>query len=694
MNPFYNESGFMFSFLNSLVLPALAAIVIPIIIHFFNRRKTKKIQFSSLRFLKMLENQRIRQVRLLQILLILIRTLFILFIVLAFARPALKSALTSSASARTTAVLILDDSYSMQAFTGSISRFQAERDQMVKIIKTFNPDDRVFILPLSDIPANLNPINLNQPPMDLIKKFSVTNGSPQITNAFKAANKIFNDYPNYNRELYILSDFKINRSSMPDSVENALTNRKINCLLIGSGQNDQNNIGIDTVIVENQLFEVNKPVQFTIELKNYNTDNAAETLVNLYRNNERLAMQQASLNPGETKPVHLVFVPKSTGQVLLQFEIDDDNLLIDNHYYLNFNIPEQVNILFVADQIPLTLKAALDVINTNSVLKINKFDFGQWVGKNLEDYDLIVLYNPPQINPESVRRLNNYLLNSNLLIFPGLNLSVREFNLMFNQLTGRNLIINLNTSPGNDTYFALDPNITSLPLFKPIFIEENNQIELPKILKYFKLAKMGKTIIKLQNNDPLLAEYQSQSNNKVMVFTTLPEDDWNDLSTKGFFIPMLYRILFTASQSSRAEKTYLVNDPVAISLPDLSLSEKYTVTGPNSESYEIIPQQSAMGLQVHIDKLLVPGHYIIRKNNLISQVISVNISSNELKPPYINFANLSDNVISVNPNADLGEVIKSARIGQELWYVFLSLALLMLLLEVLLIKRIEGRGLK
>ena len=65
----------MFSFLNSFILPALAAIAIPIIIHFFNRRKTKKIQFSSLRFLKMLENQRIRQVRLLQILLILIRTL-------------------------------------------------------------------------------------------------------------------------------------------------------------------------------------------------------------------------------------------------------------------------------------------------------------------------------------------------------------------------------------------------------------------------------------------------------------------------------------------------------------------------------------------------------------------------------------------------------------------------------------------
>jgi hypothetical protein len=51
-------------------------------------------------------------------------------------------------------------------------------------------------------------------------------------------------------------------------------------------------------------------------------------------------------------------------------------------------------------------------------------------------------------------------------------------------------------------------------------------------------------------------------------------------------------------------------------------------------------------------------------------------------------------MIALSAEADMGETIKSARIGQELWFVFLALALLMLLLEVLIIKRIEGQGLK
>ena len=85
---------------------------------------------------------------------------------------------------------------------------------------------------------------------------------------------------------------------------------------------------------------------------------------------------------------------------------------------------------------------------------------------------------------------------------------------------------------------------------------------------------------------------------------------------------------------------------------------------------------------------------MIRKNNQFEHAFSVNISSKELEQPYVNFENLSDNVILMNTGADVSETIQSARIGQELWFVFLILALLMLLLEIILIKRIEGQGLK
>ena len=78
------------TFLNSVMLFALLAASIPIIIHLITRRKAKTILFSSLRFLKILENEQIKRLKIKQILLLIIRILIILFIILAFARPTLK----------------------------------------------------------------------------------------------------------------------------------------------------------------------------------------------------------------------------------------------------------------------------------------------------------------------------------------------------------------------------------------------------------------------------------------------------------------------------------------------------------------------------------------------------------------------------------------------------------------------------
>ena len=66
------------TFLNPFVLFGLFAAAIPIIIHFLTRQKAKEIPFSSLRFLKLLENQQIRRLRWKQILLLIIRTMIIL----------------------------------------------------------------------------------------------------------------------------------------------------------------------------------------------------------------------------------------------------------------------------------------------------------------------------------------------------------------------------------------------------------------------------------------------------------------------------------------------------------------------------------------------------------------------------------------------------------------------------------------
>ena len=78
------------SFLTPFFLWLLPLMAIPLIIHLLNRRNLVTIDFSTLRFLKLLEKESIRKLQILQILLLILRTIIILFVVFMITRPVIK----------------------------------------------------------------------------------------------------------------------------------------------------------------------------------------------------------------------------------------------------------------------------------------------------------------------------------------------------------------------------------------------------------------------------------------------------------------------------------------------------------------------------------------------------------------------------------------------------------------------------
>ena len=75
------------TFLSPAFLWLLPLITLPVIIHLLAKRKSKLIDFPSLKFLKLLEQDALKKFNVKQLILLIIRTLMILFLILAFARP-------------------------------------------------------------------------------------------------------------------------------------------------------------------------------------------------------------------------------------------------------------------------------------------------------------------------------------------------------------------------------------------------------------------------------------------------------------------------------------------------------------------------------------------------------------------------------------------------------------------------------
>ena len=103
------------SFLTPLFLWLLPLTAIPLIIHLLNRRNLITIDFSTLKFLKLLEKESIKKLQVLQILLLILRTIIILCIVMMISRPVINGIFNLQNSGESALhVIVLDDSFSME----------------------------------------------------------------------------------------------------------------------------------------------------------------------------------------------------------------------------------------------------------------------------------------------------------------------------------------------------------------------------------------------------------------------------------------------------------------------------------------------------------------------------------------------------------------------------------------------------
>ncbi len=684
----------MISFLNTLALPALAAALIPLILHLLSRQRTKKVLFSSLRFLKRLENQRIRQVKLLQILLILLRTLFIVFLVLAFSRPTMKqSPLGFDSNAATTAVILMDDSYSMKSYMGAVTRFEYTQDILRQILPLFSPDDHVYMLsPSRPKPYRIPGIAEVQ---TYLADFRPGYTTPDFNAVLQETFQLFASYPNINRELYFVSDLNINDAAFLDSLNTGLKEQEIRLFLIAPpSQPVFNNLSIDSITVRNQIFEINKPIRLDITVRNHNTDEELNTLVHLFRSDERVAMDQIAVPAGASSTLEMVYIPKTAGKQFLHLEIEEDDLTTDNYYFLNLDVPENLQILYVTQQLNPFVQNAIETLSENTILNISQNRYRSWQGNQFDNYALIVLQDPPEFERALLKRLHRYLENGNsILLIPGAATRPGQVNAYFEPVIKTRIMESVISAGSPDSYFSLASIDEMTDLFLPVFNRTGFQFDSPKIRKYIRLHPDGMSLLKLRNGDSFVSMFgNKEETGNLIVINSGFDETWSDISLKGFFVPFLYRIMYIGGGTGKKTvKPLNVDEPFTFKLSNQSINSAFKLKTPDDREFDVIPAQSPEGLQFVFTDLTIPGHYIFYRDDRVTTAFSVNVSADEFRRPFVDFSTVEATTIPLNVSGDVEEVISTARSGFEIWPFLVILALLSLLAEMLLIKKIEGR---
>jgi len=685
------------TFLNPAILFGLAAATIPVIIHLLNLRKLKKIDFSTLIFLKELQKNKIRRVKLKQWLLLALRVLIILLIVTAFARPTLEgiSIGGTTSAAKTTALFILDDSFSMSVVDQNGSYINQAKQTIKELLNNLEEGDEAGLILVSgdtegEVPVTTNIISV----VEKLKNINVSNASGTINSALIEASNLILESKNFNKEIYLLSDFQKDRIAIKQNLTDLsqVLNEQVKLYSFNYSGKEVYNIGISNLKVITKIFEINKPISFEATVTNYSDQKVYNIVVSLFIGGKRSAQKSIDLVLNEAKIVQLEGTTNENGFVDVIVQIEDDEVSVDNKRFSSIFIPEKISVLLLYDKfndirfVKHALQSAADTGN----LELYERPLNKLSTIKLNNYDAVIIIGSKVIDRSD--DLRKYLADGGgLIIFPSSKpelIGFREILASLKLPQAKDLIFNSEQINKTVDFEKVDYDH---PLLQNIFRDEQKkEIESPIIQNYYKFSPMGKgrSIISLLDGSSFLSEYDF-GKGKTFVFNVSPVLEWSDFPIKSIFAPLIYKSVIYLSAEDRSEAEYIAGEQLNINISRRTLPVIKVVRPDRSE--DLINLNGNDSDFLNYSKTYISGNYTIYSGVDILETISVNtdqlesnvkyISDDEFED-YLKDINFKGSHIKITKGEDPATLILQARFGSELWRYFLIAAFMLALIEM------------
>lgn len=722
------------TFLNPGILFGLFAISIPILIHLLNLRKIRKVDFSTLMFLKEIQKSKMRRIKLKQLLLLLLRVLAIIFLVLSFSKPVYEGVAGNGGKANTTAVIIMDDSYSMSARDDKGMYLEQAKDAVKKILDSYDESDNVYFVPASEIDQKSSEekkiiFDDFRELKDSLQKVKTSAKSADIVQIMNYASGIFENSADQNKELYIVSDFQknnFNNGNNDQEFFKDLQKFPVNVFLIKTGSRIVNNLSLDSFSIDTKILEKDKDTKIKIFLNNHSQFNVKNKTVNLYIDDELKSEKAVDAGSYEKKEIEFNFKPGRSGYIpgmieLVQSEFGEDELTQDNKYYFTLYIPEQFNVGIFENSsqdqryIELAVRSASqilsDSINRQSGLfKINLFSS---LNNEIFSNDIVFISGKNNFTDNEAVAIKDYLSQGGgVFLFPGSAADISNYNNVLFSSINSVKFGNLNNDINVNSSLKFERINFENPLLAEVFsnkdlneTSDRFNVESPEIRSFYELIANDRsnTIITFSNDKPFLVETKLSAG-KIIVSSLPVSSEFSDLASKSIFLPLILRSIYYLSNNFSYQTEYFVgrsnlltlNKPTAISgiiKPDKSL---YDLKPENTEESDKKIKSNYFYLP-YLSETKETGLYELIDSAESKYLFALNSDPKESNPDVYNEEEVIEffkspgikSVRFINDNEEITSEIVNAETGIALWKYFLIGAVLFILGEMFLSKRIE-----
>ena len=721
------------SFLNPLLLFGGLAIASPIIIHLLAKKQIKRVVWAAMRFLKVTVDRNKRKMNIEDILLLILRCLILALLAFALARPSLREGGFGGFGGDEAAILLVDNSGSMSATDGAVSRFEKAQKAAGQILDGLPAGSRVAVWLVSDTVRE----SVSEPARDLalarksIREAKRTDQGTEWQPALRRAVEMLKKQPGVHKHIYAVTDGQAAGWKGVGEIRTQLeaVKREMRATLVLTTEGEQGNLGITDVRLATALPTVNQPLRFEVSVANFGPAEAGGVAVSLAIDDEPPAEEQmldTIAVGGAPKSLSLFATFREPGFHTVTARLHSDRCPFDDQRSFALRVIDEVNVLLVdgdpgaepRDSEVFYLRNALTPVplelRDRFVIKTRTVTGVEFEKTALRDFDAVVLANVVDLSPLAADALQSYVRGGGgLLVFPGSRISVPFYNGLllgersllpaaFGPVRGENFDEARAERP--DKVFRLqakdyahrivelwkDPasgSLASAQFYRAFTLQPVKQSDVPGD------AGLPAVVLSFADGEPAVME-RPFGVGRVVQFSSTADGAWNDLPVRPIFLPLMHRTLGFLLARTGDRLNVRVGTPFTHTVTAERAGKSYTVTEPGakpgtSRTRTVTVKSGAP--QIEQADSSVAGAYAVHFTEETGNAVRFAAASDpgesdlhDLSAADLSALGTVARIVRWTPEADLRGQMERERNGTELWLPFALLAIGLVVAETLL----------
>ena len=628
------------TFLHASILGFLFLAAIPVILWLLFRRRKNEVQWGATYILRLTLQSKKKQNLWKQLIIISLRTILLALLVMAFARPftrqdpAVGLADFPRGAGTLHRVVLFDNSPSMTAKSGPLSRLDQARQTLASLLVAARSGDTCHVIPLCPDAANaVTPLTVSVPlsaadAAAFASRMEVAPRPVDFAAGLRAAVRTFRDFHPDQRQLIVLSDLgRVDHEAISDyAVFGAmLDSLKVRVATLNLGSRDSGNLAVESLTSGSELLFAKQSTNIYIDVMNY-SDAPAEGSTLTFLVDGQPVKDVPVAAPAGFKKSFAFPVELPAGPHRLEARLSSDAFPADDSIDRFVRASDTLRVLVLSaketaegfEKETEFLRRSLTPPLANAGKDAFKFEtqistVDQILPKDLDGKDIIVISGLTSLPQPLISALQTWTRRGGGLVFSvGPKVTADAFNNSFADLLPAKLDHPLRDKFDEERFLTVQPSDFPLLLLREFEDVENGDIGSARVYNHFQLlptapaAQRPRTLVSLVNGDPLVLD-STYGKGRVILFTTTLNGAWTSLPVTHAYVPLLQRLFNYAAGFAAPPHNIAAGEPIIADVTGQA-GDLYLTT-PDAK----LPKVAAMDLGakrfVRYEATQLPGKY-------------------------------------------------------------------------------------